>query len=377
MHISWFRPDPPTGDAILDSVGHLIAAIGGAADIRVVTPASAHDEVWRVRRGLVDLTVYELTGTGGDAYLWPYLVRYPGLALVLGRQTGAGHRADLVRRGRRDDAEAERAFVRASAEGPLAIPLRCSRAVAVVAGSAADTGRGLHVDAPDAGANAHLHAFHPAMARPDVPRAPRAGALRAGVIVPDAASRGVIGRALDRARAAGAGVELVGTTEAAGVLAQADVLVSVGWPPSGTLAGDVLAAQALGIPAIVMESSDTASLPALDAQTWQPRDRGPAAPRPVAVSLDPRDQEHSLMLALRHLATDEPARRALGEAAAERWARLHEPSVAVRAFVPILEAAGRAPAPALPADWPAHFRADASTTARRILAEFGQTVDIL
>ncbi|MGE0394027.1 MAG: hypothetical protein AB7P67_10730, partial [Vicinamibacterales bacterium] len=149
------------------------------------------------------------------------------------------------------------------------------------------------------------------------------------------------------------------------------------WPPSGTLAGDVLAAQALGIPAIVMESSDTASLPALDAQTWQPRDRGPAAPRPVAVSLDPRDQEHSLMLALRQLATDEPARRALGEAAAERWARLHEPSVAVRTFVPILEAAGRAPASALPADWPAHFRADASATARRILDEFGQTVDIL
>jgi hypothetical protein len=183
-------------------------------------------------------------------------------------------------------------------------------------------------------------------------------------------------RALERARASGAGVELVEGT-AATVLAGADVLLSAVWPPSGGLASDVLAAQALGIPSIVMESPDTAHLPALDAQTWQPRDRDPGAPPPSAVSLDPRDQEHSLMLALRQLATDERTRAALGAAAANRWAHLHEPFVAARAFAPILEAARVAPATPLPDDWPGHFRADASATARRILGEFGLTTDIL
>lgn len=372
MRISWFRPDPPTNDAVRDTIGHLIAGLGGRHDIRIVTPGSAHDEVWRFRRGLVDLAVYELTGTRGDAWLWPYLVRFPGLALVLGRRTGAGHRADLVHRGLREDADAEVAFVRASAEGTLAIPLRCSRGVAVMAGAAADPGR----DMPDSPPGSHVWTFHPAMAKPVVDRLPGTGALHAGLIAPDAVTRGVADRALARTRATGAAVELVVADDAAGVLARADVVVSIAWPPPGAPAGDVLAAQALGLPAIVMESPDTAHLPALDAQTWQPRDRGPGAPSPVAVSLDPRDQEHSLMLALRQLAADGQARTALGEAAADRWARLHEPSVAAEAFAPILEAARRTTPPALPSNWPAHFRADASATARRILAEFDQTVDI-
>ncbi len=372
MRISWFRPDLPGDNAILDSVGHLIAGLAGAHDVRLVTRASAHDELWRLRRGLVDLPVYELTGATGDAYLWPYLVRYPGLALVLGRQTATGHRADLVHRGRREDADAERAFVRAAADGPLAIPLHCSRGLAVVAGSAADGQLRPQDGTPDP----RLRAFHPAMAKPDVTRVPRTGALRVGLIAPDAVSLGIAGRALERARAAGAAVELLVSDDASRVLTHADALASVAWPPAGGLAGDVLAAQAMGIPAIVMESADTALLPALDPQTWQARDRGPGAPAPVAVSLDPRDQEHSLMLALRQLAADERICAALGAAAAARWALLHEPSVAARGFAPILDAARNAPAPTVPPGWPEHFRADASGTARRILGEFGLAPDI-
>lgn len=373
MRISWFRPDSAAGNAVLDSVGHLIAGLRRAHEIRVVTRASAHDELWRLRRGLVDLPVYELIGTAGDAYLWPYLVRYPGLALVLGRRAGAGHREDLVHRGRSGDADAERAFVRASADGPLAIPRGCSRAVAVIAGCALDWQHGGADNPPDA----RLRTFHPVMAKPDVTRVARTGALRVGLVAPAAASRGVAERALDRARSAGAAAELVISDDASAVLAQADVLASVAWPPAGDPASDVLAAQALSLPSIVMESSDTALLPALDPQTWQPRDRGPGAPDPVAVSLDPRDQEHSLMLAVRRLASDERTREAMGGAAALRWARLHEPSIAVPAFAPMLDAARDAPTPALPEGWPAHFRTDASATARRILGEFGLAVDIL
>jgi len=368
MRLSWFRPDPRSGDDAADGIAHLITGLAPHHEIGIIDRVSAHDHVWRVRRGLVDLTVYELTGGVGDAYMWPYLVRFPGLALILGRQAVSAHRSHLVLRGRRSDADAERAFSRESAVGSLAIPLACSRLVAVPAGSAADS---------RADATSPLRTFDMAMARPPVIRLPRAGVLRVGMISPDAASQAAAERAAARARAAGAAVELVHADDASHVLARADVLLSIVWPPAGGLTGDVLAAQALGIPGIVMESPDTAGLPCLDAQTWQSRDRGPGAPLPVAVSLDPRDQEHSLMLALLRLAAEEQTLAALGEAATRHWARFHEPSRAVGTFIPLLDAAGQAAAPVLPAGWPAHFRADASGTARQVLGSAGLTVDIL
>lgn len=369
MHISWFRPEPrPTGAAV-DGIGHLIARLAGQHDIRVVGPAAAHDELWRHRRGRTELAVYELTGSPGDAYMWPYLVRLPGLVLVLGRQAVSGHRSQLVRQGRREDADRERDFLRDAPEGALAIPLACARLVAVPDGLAADS-----LTEPS---SSPVRTFTPAMERPALARQPRTHALRVGLVAPAEATALMAARAVERARAAGSPVSLVVSDDAEAVLAQADVLASVAWPPPGGVTGDVLAAQALGLPAIVMESPDTASLPCLDPQTWLPRDTGPGAPTPVAISLDPRDQEHSLVLAIRRLAGDAALAAALGEAGAARWARVHEPSVAAAGFAPVLEAAAAAPPPALPANWPAHFRADASGTARRILADAGLHVDIL
>lgn len=368
MRISWFRPDPPIDDTQLDPMGVLVAALSDQHDIRVVSRASAHDEVWRWHRGLTDLCVYELTGTPGDAYAWPYLVRFPGLALVLGRQPAAAHGADLIRRSRGDDAGAEHGFVRDDEAGPLAIPLRCSRAVAVPAEAAVNLAAPDDVD--------RVLRFAPAMARPAVARAPRNGPLRVGLDARDPRACAVVDRAVTRARETGAHLVVVTATTATDVLAQADVVLSLQWPPSGACDGLRMAAAALGIPAIVLESPDTTALPCLDPQTWQSRDRGPEAPVPVGVSLDPRDEEHSLMLALRRLSEDGRLLDALGTAAEARWRQLHEPAAASAAFSPLLETA-RARAPlSLPAAWPAHFRADASGMAREILGDFGLAIDL-
>ena len=369
MRISWFRPDPPAGDVLLDAMGSLVAALAARHDIRVITRASAYDEVWRWHRKLTDLAIYEVTDTAGDAYLWPYMVRFPGLALVLGRHPGSAHSADLVRRSRGEDADAERAFVREAPGGALAIPLHSSRAVAVLAGSALAT-----PEPPDHG---QLLGFEPAMARPTVSRIGRSGPLRIGMHRADARARAVADRAVGRARETGARLECVASDSAADVLGNADVVLSFQWPPQGGCDGIRLAAAALGIPAVVLESPDTSTLPCLDPQTWQPRDRGPGAPAPVAVSLDPRDEEHSLMLALRRLAENADLLGALGAAAEARWQHLHEPAAAAAAFAPLLAIAQAAPPPSVPATWPAHFRADGSGTARRILGEFGLQVDVL
>jgi len=67
---------------------------------------------------------------------------------------------------------------------------------------------------------------------------------------------------------------------------------------------------------IVLETSHTADWPAIDPQTWGPR--GVGRDEPIVVSLDPRDEEHSLVLAIQRLSSDANLRAQL-VAAADRW----------------------------------------------------------
>jgi hypothetical protein len=71
-------------------------------------------------------------------------------------------------------------------------------------------------------------------------------------------------------------------------------------------------------PLIVLETTSTADWPALDPQTWQPRGFGTDAP--IVVSLDPRDEEHSLVLAIQRLSKDAALRVRLASAAHE-WSQ--------------------------------------------------------
>ena len=57
---------------------------------------------------------------------------------------------------------------------------------------------------------------------------------------------------------------------------------------------------AAGKAVITIETEATAEWPAIDPQTWRPRGLA-VNDAPIAVTVDPRDEEHSLMLAIRRL----------------------------------------------------------------------------
>ena len=91
------------------------------------------------------------------------------------------------------------------------------------------------------------------------------------------------------------------------------MIVSLPWPVTGEAHASALAALAARKPVIVLETTSTAEWPALDPQTWQPR--GFSADAPIVISLDPRDEEHSLVLAIRRLSSDASLRARLADAA--------------------------------------------------------------
>ena len=140
------------------------------------------------------------------------------------------------------------------------------------------------------------------------------------------------------------------------------VVEALRWPPDGAALTSALAGFAAARAVIVFDSPETADWPSLDPQSW--RRRSPA--EPICVTIDPRDEAHSLGLARRRLAADPALRTRLG-AAARAWWRGHATVEAAAArFDTILEEARTLPDP------PAAAQADDGTAkARRILREFG------
>jgi hypothetical protein len=101
------------------------------------------------------------------------------------------------------------------------------------------------------------------------------------------------------------------------VLLGSDILCALGWPWFGEPLAEALAGMAAQRAVVVLETAGSADWPALDPQTWRPR--GETVRSPIAVSVDPLDEEHSLTLTVTRLVTDAPLRQRLGEAAFDWW----------------------------------------------------------
>jgi hypothetical protein len=159
-----------------------------------------------------------------------------------------------------------------------------------------------------------------------------------------------------------------------GELNAADVVVAMQWPTFGRPLTEALSGFAAARAVIVAETASTAHWPSLDPQTWQPR-AVPArlgnAEAPIAISIDPRDEEHSLMLALVRLANDAALRASLGRAARVWWEQHATVAHAVEAWKALLDEARALPTPPRPAGWPAHLDADGSGLTTSILDQFG------
>ena len=368
MRLAWFRPVTHVSDR-LDDTAALVGALGAEHEIAVIDEARAHDFIRLDFRTPFDLCIYEVADTPQHAFVWPYLLHVPGVLRLRSLSLHDSRTEALQRQHREHDRALELAFgdwdlitapviasrmtvvsdAHAAARLQRAFPVALIRVAPLAVGSAQGSAEGLEQGSAESSG-----------------RAPIVGALDSGRTT-------LIRRALGRARDAGASLELIaGSAES--VLDNADIVIAGAWPPADELTM-ALAGMAAGRAVIVLETEITAGLPAIDPQTWQPRG-WPGQP-PIVVSIDPRDEEHSLALALRRLATDAQLRESLGAAAHEWWRQHATVDHAVQAWRSILAEAITATPPPRPSNWPRHLTANGTERARELLAEFGATVDFL
>ena len=185
---------------------------------------------------------------------------------------------------------------------------------------------------------------------------------------------GIVNRAFQRAGNAGAVFDVLKGDAEPSVLTRCDVAIAPGWPPYHGPPTAVLAALAAGKAVVTMEMEATAEWPAIDPQTWRRRGLS-VKDAPIAVTIDPRDEEHSLMLAVRRLSSDAALREQLGRAGHAWWQQNATPAHAAAAWTQILQEAATLAPPPRPGDWPTEFGADGTELARAILSEFGLATD--
>jgi hypothetical protein len=366
MRIAWFCPASSDAPLTAGEMAPLIPHLAAAHEIEVFQEARAHEFVWRHRRQPFDVCVYELRDTPAHDFIWPYVFHYPGVLCLGSRSLASSRMAALLGRHRGEDLTSELGF---SGADMVRAPAVASRLVVVsdeyIAAALQDRLGEARIRSAPVATDTRAGNNDDRSLRSRTEAAP----LRVAVV--DGPTTSSIAGAVDRARVAGCEIDLIAGRTA---LESTHVVVSIPWPPPTGLSAGALAAMAAARAVVVLETEATASLPALDPQTWLPRDlqTGP----PVVVSLDPRDEEHSLMIALRRLADDRSLGRDLGRAAAE-WSRAHaSPAAAARAWQALLEEAASLQPPERPASWPAHLSPDGTEVARQILDEFGVSLDV-
>ena len=379
MRVAWFRPDTASSR----DLAAVIDGLRETHDVHVVDARAAHDFVWQAAQGAFDLCVYELDDSAAHQYMWPYLLNYPGVLVLRTVSLHHGRAVSLVHQHRDADRDAEIAFaggdLRTDAPWPLLrgswstwrVPVLASRATVVSDDALAAA---IARDCPGARVT-RVPTGVPDPRRGAAAAAARETALPLRVVVCEDGSPGAVERAAARARQAGANLDIVraATMEPRAAL-DADVVVATRWPSLGRPLFAALVGAAAGKAVVVAETESTASWPALDPQAWQPRAlaTGIGAPEPpMAISIDPRDEEHSLVLALTRLAHDAALRSALGSAARAWWARHSTVAHAVAAWQALIDDAVSLPVPPRPAGWPAHLDADGGGTLRAVLDQLG------
>jgi len=373
MRLAWFRPD--TAPDSSDDLAAVIQGLRGTHDIHVVDAREAHDFVWQAAQGAFDLCVYELDDSASHQYIWPYLLHYPGVVVLRTSSLHTWRAISLVHQHRDADRDAEMAFADGAGRPDPPWPLlRGSwstwRAPAHASRMTVVSDEALASAVREAGSGARVVVTPAAVPDPNAGPAPSLHQTGIRLHLTGGVSRKTIDAALVRAQQAGAAPIAIDS----GGLSAADVVIATQWPTFGRPLTAALSGFAAGRVVIVAETASTAHWPSLDPQTWQPRSLSiglGGSEAPIAISIDPRDEEHSLMLALVRLANDAVLRASLGGAARAWWEQHATVARAVDAWRALLDDARTLPVPPRPTGWPAHLDADGSSLATAILDEFG------
>ena len=249
-----------------------------------------------------------------------------------------------------------------------------------------------------------------------IPYAPSAHLLLAGAparhydVMADVRQRGLS----DRVTLTG---YLRSESELTDCIAACDVSLNLRWPTAREMSGPWLRALAAARPTITMDLEHLVDVPSLDPRTWvvnlvairdagsgirsaasafrgarsgigettspserydsrkpgsDPGSRTPdpgASPDPVTVAIDILDEDHSLRLAMRRLATDPGLRTSLGHAGQRYWEREHSLKSMLEDYERVLAEAAELPIPNV--TLPAHLVTDGDRLLNAVLDEFG------
>ena len=171
-------------------------------------------------------------------------------------------------------------------------------------------------------------------------------------------------------------------------LAAAEVCLCMRWPSSRETSASWLRCVAAGKPTVTTDLVHTVDIPMLDPRSWNvlsapaSEPSGDAAdrpegstdgPDPVGVSIDIIDEDHSLKLAMRRLATDGRLRQMLGDKARRLWSDRFQLERMVSGYLDAIAAALILPIPdhASRKALPHHLLDDGTGHAERLLREAG------
>jgi glycosyltransferase involved in cell wall biosynthesis len=427
MRLAWFSPWPPQRSGVAGRSAELVpllAAGGHAIDVfvderqmpslpRVAAepPAAgniriqgAHDFVWRAGRGQYDLAVYQMGNSRLHEFVWPYLLRWPGLAVLHDARLHHA-RALALLTGKRADAyrdefawnhpdvsidAAELAvlgfdgtyyyqwpMLRAIVESSRLVathargvgdelveqwPDRPIEYVALGEGrkTRSSPGRrreererlGLRDDhvafgvfgalTADKRLPEILRAFATTLARRSHARLILAGTPSTAIDVRDLAQ--TLGIA-----AATTIVESPDDDRFDDLIEAVDVGLHLRWPTALETSGPWLRALSAGRATVITDLAHQTHLPTLDPRTWElhaPARAGWSRSDAIAVAVDLRDEEHSLRAALHRLADDTALRGVLGRSARRYWEAEHTVDRMVDDYERVLARAADLPAPA-------------------------------
>jgi glycosyltransferase involved in cell wall biosynthesis len=467
MRLAWFSPVPPIHSGI---AAYSLDALGGVAQTHAVD-VYVEDAVWRAAGGHLhagegptfrpqktaeghalyrafdfptrqagrpyDLIVYQLGNAACHAYMWPYLLRWPGLVVL---HDGALHHARaqaLLRDGRADDYRAEFGYnhpgvdprvadyVIAGLEGSpyylwpmLRLVLERARAVAVHSTRLLEVLREEFPATPLAHISMGVEAPRPGGQRPlgsPTPAPPGVTFAAFGLITPEKRIPQVLAALADlRAEVPGVRLRLIGENAAHYALWQdvarcgvadlvevtgyvneaqldaellaADVCLCLRWPTAHETSASWLRCLAAGRATIITDQLTTVDVPTLDPRHWQLRHtredaasvfQPPADSSAVAVSIETADEVHMLRQAMRRLAVDAMLRDALGTQARLWWQAHHTMARMHRDYARVLDWAAAQPEPQPSSSLPTHVLPDPAAFARSLLAPFDVHVDIL